>query len=211
MKKIHLLTTVLLLASTACNNAKKEEGTTAKDSSTQQAAAPAPDSATMMKNWQAYMTPGDMHKMMASWDGNWSCTVSSWMQPGTPPVTSKATAVNKMVLGGRYQASTFTGSFNGMPFEGMGTLAYDNAKKLFISTWVDNMGTGVMKMEGPWDPAKKSMELKGTMVDPSSGKDVTARETFTEKDANTQVMTMFAPGPDGKEFKTMEIIFTRNK
>lgn len=27
-----------------------------------------------------------------------------------------------------------------MPFEGISTLGYDNAKKTFFSTWIDNMG-----------------------------------------------------------------------
>jgi hypothetical protein len=35
-----------------------------------------------------------------------------------------------------------------MPFEGISTLGYDNAKKTFFSTWIDNMGTGMMVMEG---------------------------------------------------------------
>jgi hypothetical protein len=30
-------------------------------------------------------------------------------------------------------------------------------------------------------------------------------------DDNNQIMEMFGPGPDGKEFKMMEIKFTRKK
>lgn len=214
MKRIFVLLATVLLFAAACNNAKKEEAAAGKKDSTAtsaaQAAAPV-DSATMMKNWQAYMTPGDMHKMVASWDGNWTCAVTSWMQPGAPPMTNGGTATNKMILGGRYQSSYFKGSFEGMPFEGMGTLGYDNAKKIFISTWVDNMGTGVMKLEGPWDAATKSMELKGIMIDPGTGKEAPVRETFVINDDNTQTMAMYAKGPDGKEFKTMEIVFKRAK
>jgi Protein of unknown function (DUF1579) len=46
-----------------------------------------------------------------------------------------------MILGGRYQQSTTKGSFNNMPFEGISLLGYDNAKKVFMNSWVDNMGT----------------------------------------------------------------------
>ena len=164
-----------------------------------------------MKAWMAYMTPGDPHKMMAKWDGEWTGEVTMWMAPGAAPSKNTSTAINKMILGGRYQVSNHKGNFNGMPFEGMGTLAYANAKKVFLSTWIDNMGTGVMNMEGPWDEATKSITLKGKMIDPTTGKEVTAKETFRILDDNTQVMEMYAPAPDGKEFKTMEIKFTRKK
>ena len=169
------------------------------------------DSATMTKNRMAYSTPGDMHKMIKSWDGSWTGEVTSWYAPGTPPQKSKSTAVNKTIMGGRYQVSNFTGKMMGMPFEGMGTLAYDNAKKVFISTWIDNMGTGLMKMEGPWDEATKSMILTGRCVDPGSGtgKEMTLREVFKVIDDKTQMMTMYGPGPDGNEYKMMEIKMTK--
>jgi hypothetical protein len=58
-----------------------------------------------------------------------------------------ATCTNTMILGGRYQQSMIKGNMMGMPFEGMGLLGYDNAQKLFYSTWVDNMGTGCYDYE----------------------------------------------------------------
>jgi hypothetical protein len=161
-----------------------------------------------MKAWQDYMTPGDVHKMIASSDGTWNEEITMWMTPGAPPSKSTATAENKMILGGRYQQSTTTGSFNGMPFEGQNLLAYDNAKKVFLSTWIDNMGTGMMEMQGTWDNASKTINFTGTAVDPMTGKDMNIRETFTLVDNNTQMMDMYAT-QDGKEYKTMEIKFTR--
>lgn len=173
--------------------------------------APAPDSATMMKNWEAYMTPGDIHKMMASWDGTWESENTSWMAPGAPPQVSKGTSVNKMAMGGRYQISNHKGNMMGQPFEGMSMTGYDNAKKIFVSTWIDNMGTGIMKMEGPWDEATKSMTLTGKCVDPMTGggKEMELREVFRIIDDKTQTMEMYGPGPDGKEFKMMVLKFTK--
>jgi hypothetical protein len=161
-----------------------------------------------MKAWQDYMTPGDVHKMIAASDGTWNEDVTIWMAPDAPPSKSTATAVNKMIMGGRYQESTSTGSFNGMPFEGKNLLAYDNAKKVFLSTWIDNMGTGMMEMQGTWDAATKTINFTGTIVEPMTGKDMNIRETFTLVDNNTQMMTTYATH-DGKEYKSMEIKFTR--
>jgi hypothetical protein len=93
----------------------------------------------------------------------------------------------------------------GMPFEGIGTLAYDNAKKEFISTWVDNMGTGVMVLTGNWDEGNKTLSLKGDCTDPGTGKDMQIRETLKVVDDKHQVMEMYMTQAGGKEFKTMEI------
>lgn len=164
-----------------------------------------------IKAWVDYMTPGDMHKMVASWDGAWEGEVIMWMAPGAPPSKNTATMTNKMALGGRYQLSNYSGSFEGMPFEGMSILCYDNIKKVFESVWIDNMGTGVMHLQGPWDAATKTMTLTGNMLDPMTGKEITMKETFTIIDENTQLMQMYAPAPGGGEFKTMEIKLTRKK
>jgi len=225
MKHFLIAACILSLTAIGCNDASKTETTATTtdtlasssdkmdDASTMNTTAPAPelDSATMMKNWQEYSMPTAPHQMMASWNGTWNGDVTMWHAPGAPPQTSKATAVNKMAMGGRYQVANHTGNMMGMPFEGMSTLAYDNAKKKFISTWIDNMGTGMMVLEGPWDEATKTMTLTGKCVDPSAGngREMNVRETFKIVDANNQVMEMYGPGPDGKEFKMMEIKFTR--
>jgi hypothetical protein len=167
----------------------------------------------MAKNWEEYMTPAKEHKMMASWDGTWTGQVSLWNSPGQPPTQSTTTVINKMVLGGRYQQANFTGDMMGMPFEGMSTLAFDNAKKEFVSTWIDNMGTGMMVSTGKWDAATKSVTFRGKTVDPTAGngKEVELREVFKVIDNDHQAMEMYSMDPSGKEFKSMEIKFTRNK
>lgn len=165
---------------------------------------------SMMKAWADYMTPGQPHKMMAKWDGKWKEDVTFWMQPGAPPTKSTATVVNKMIMGGRYQQSIHTGTMMGQPFEGQGTLAWDNARKMLISTWIDNMGTGIMYLEGPWDSTSNSATLKGKTTDPSTGKEMDIKQTFTVVNDNTQKLEMFMT-QDGKEFKNMEIMLTRTK
>jgi len=163
-----------------------------------------------MKSWEEYSTPGDVHKMIAKWDGKWKSDVTMWMQPGAPPTKSTGTCVNKMVMGGRFQQSTHTGTMMGKPFEGQGTLAWDNARKMVINTWIDNMGTGIMYMEGTWDEASKSATLKGKMTDPATSKEMDVKEIFTVVNDNTQKLEMFMT-QEGQEFKTMEIMFTRAK
>lgn len=162
------------------------------------------------KVWMEYATPGEVHKMIAKSDGEWAGTVTHWMAPGEDGMKSECTATNKMIMDGRYQITEFKGNFMGMPFEGMGTLAYDNAKKVFINTWIDNMGTGLMTMQGSWNEKTNSISFKGKMVDPTTGGDLEVREVFTIKNDKTQTIEMYSPSPDGKgEFKTMEIVLNR--
>jgi hypothetical protein len=84
-----------------------------------------------MKKWMDYMTPGDMQKMLAGYDGNWSEDITLWMDPKQPPTKSTGTAENKMILGGRYQQENITGSFAGTPYEAECIMGYDNMKKVF--------------------------------------------------------------------------------
>jgi len=162
-----------------------------------------------MKAWMAYMTPGPMQQMLAKSNGNWKGEVTMWMDPTQPPTKSTATCTNTMILGDRYQESVSKGDMNGMPFEGHGIVGYDNAKKVFVSTWIDNMGTGVMYMEGHWDEANKTIHFSGRMVDPMVGKETRVREEFKIIDENTQLMEMYNT-MNGKEVKSMEIKFTRS-
>jgi hypothetical protein len=213
MKQITItLCAAIILIS--CNNTTTAENNNTSDSNSVSSTSTnnaMPDSATMMRNWQAYMTPGEPHKMMASWNGTWTGDITMWMAPGEPPIKSTGTAKNRMVFGDRYQISENTGDFMGMPLNGMSLLAYDNIKKAFISTWIDNFGTGVLVMEGPWDSTTKTITLTGKMVDPGRGKEINVRETFRVVDENNTVMEMYGDGPDGKEMKTMEIKYRRNK
>ncbi|CAM2802959.1 hypothetical protein DRF59_05555 [Chryseobacterium flavum] len=192
---------------TAANSTDKADSTAAKPE------WKPVDSATAMKAWMEYSTPGEMHKMLAKSDGAWTGETTMWMENGGKPMMSKSETTNKMMYDGRYQISNHKGNFMGMPFEGMSIVGYDNSKKKFISTWIDNMGTGIMHGEGEWNPSTKSVEFKGKMTDPSRpGKDCDFREVFTFVDDNTQKLEMYGPdSKTGKEYKTMEIKYTRKK
>jgi len=172
---------------------------------------PMPDSATMMKNWQMYMTPGEVHKMMATWAGTWNGDISMWMVPGAPEQKTTGTLVNKMIMNGLYLQGTNSGMMMGMPFSGLSTTAYDIHRKEFVNTWIDNMGSGIMVLKGPWDEATKTATMKGKTTDPGTTKDMEVKETFKVIDDNNHQMEMFIIMPDGKEFKTMSIKYTRKK
>jgi hypothetical protein len=98
-----------------------------------------------------------------------------------------------------------------MPFEGRSTMAYDNHKKIFVTSWIDNMSSGIMTGEGPWDEATKTITIKGKMMNAEAKSEVDYRQVMKIIDANNQFMEMYGTGPDGNEVKFFEIKYTRGK
>ena len=163
-----------------------------------------------MKAYQDFMTPGAMHKWMAKLNGTWEADIISYMNP-TNPDKSKATNVTKTIMNGLYSVGDYTGNMMGMPFQGHSMMGYDNAKKVFVNTWVDNMGSGIIFMTGTYDDATKTLHLKGKQTNPMNGADVDIREEMKIIDDNSYTLIMYGAGMDGKEIKFMEGTFKRKK
>ena len=153
--------------------------------------------------------PGPAHKAIADLAGTWDAEVTMYMGP--TPEKSKGTSENRLVLGGRWVEQRFTSEMMGRPFEGLGYTGYDNFKKKYVGTWMDNMTTAVMVSEGTFDAAGKVMTSTSTMDDFMTGKPTLVRMTSTIVDADNHRFEMFGPGPDGKEMKQMEIHYRRRK
>jgi hypothetical protein len=159
------------------------------------------------------ISPGPQHKQMARMAGNWTYTIQLWMEPGKPPTEANGAMHSEMILDGRYVQSTWTGDMMGMPFEGHGLDAYDNMAGRYTSTWVDNMGTGIMVMTGSCDDTAKVCKMvSGETKDPMSGQMVTTRSVVTWTDEDHFKNEMFTKySATGNEVKSIEIVATRKK
>lgn len=212
MKKLTTTLVLVTLCFVSCKKEVKTEVVTTKDSDTiktEEPIAEAPvDSVAEMKAWQAYATPGAPHKLMADEVGTWNCDMTFWYEPNGKPEKASSVANVKMILGGRYQEANYQGKIMGSPFEGKSTLAYNNVSKEYTTTFIDNMGTGMMVASGKYDEATKSMELKGEVVNPVSGKKTPYREVYTIVDPTTRKMEMFDT-KNGSEYKSMEIVMKK--
>jgi hypothetical protein len=164
--------------------------------------------AEMMAKWTAFATPGEAHHLLDPKVGQWTMKVIMYM-PGAPPMESTGTSEMKWILDGRYLEDTTEGSFQGMPFHGRGLTAYDNLKKTYVTSWVDNMGTGISTGEGTWDAASKSFRYSAETPDVLADKYVPARTVETLVDADHWTVESFSAGPDGKEMKMMRIEYAR--
>lgn len=170
--------------------------------------APGMDPAAMEAMMKA-MSPGEPHKLLARYAGDWTFTNKMWMDPSQPPTESSGTMRGETILDGRYVQATWKGNMMGMPFEGRGIHGYDNLSKQYVSSWVDNMATGIMYSTGSCDAAGKKCEDKGDMMDPMTGQKSYMRSVTNWTSDKSFTMEMYGPGPSGQEVKMMEFVVTK--
>ena len=170
---------------------------------------PAMDEKAMMEMMQKAATPGDAHRKLEPMVGTFDAKVKMWMDPSKPAEESTGVSENTWVLGNRFIETKHSGTFMGQPFSGIGYTGYDNVSKKYVGTWMDTASTGVMTSTGAM--AGNVMTATATMSDPMTGKtsNATMKTTVTDKDHHT--MEMWGPGPDGKNYRMMEITYTRKK
>jgi len=175
-----------------------------------------PSEAEMMAMMTELAKPSENHKLMEGLVGTWSYKVKWWMSPEAAPSESTGTSVGRAVMGGRYFISDHTGKMEmpgpdgkmmEMEFKGMAVEGYDNVKKKFVSTWIDNMGTGIMNLEGTYDADAKTFTYNGE-YEPMPGMKTRMREVIKVTDKNHRTFEFFEDR-GGKEVRTMEINYTR--
>jgi hypothetical protein len=187
---------------------------------TSSVAAPSgqPNMQEMMKQMMEMSKLNENHKVLTDLDGNWNYTIKFWMNPdpNAPPQQSKGAATRKSVMGGRFvvmdvsgkmQMPGEDGKMKDMQFKGMGVEGYDNVKKKFVSSWIDNMGTGIQFSDGTYDPATKTLTYTSEM-EPVPGMKTPVREVIKVADNNHMTLEWYE-NHGGQEKKTMEINYTR--
>jgi hypothetical protein len=195
-----------------------------KASAAAQSTAPGQMSAADMQKMMAQMMEmsklNENHKALANLDGTWNCDVKMWMDGDTSkkPDVSKSTAVRKSIMDGRFSMMDVTGKMEmpgpdgkkkEMTFKGMGVDGYDNVKKKFVGTWIDNMGTGIMLAEGNYDPATKTFTYTSE-VEMMPGMKTQVREVIKIVDNDHHTFEWYE-NRGGQDVKTMEINYTRKK
>lgn len=169
-----------------------------------------PEMQKQMELTKMRMAPGEAHKALEAFVGKWNYTGKFWMKPGDAAQEMVGTAENTLIYGGRFLKQTFEGPWMGEHFEGLGFTGYDNVREEYMTVWLDSMGTGMMTVTGQYDAATKTLNQSGKNSCPMSGeKDHFCRSEWTVTDADKNTYTSYALAPDGKEFKMMEINYTR--
>ena len=160
---------------------------------------------------EAYMkagTPGAPHQRLSAQSGTYDIKIKAWHEPGTPPTEDLGTAIRSMLLGDRVQLEELTTTMMGMPYSGHGMTGYDNGTKKYWATWNDNMSTGLMVSEGTCDD-QGACTFTGTWNDPVTKKVARYRMMSKWTSPTTEIFTMYGPDRKGKDYKMMEITYTK--
>lgn len=178
------------------------------------------DMQKMMAQMMEFSKPGENHKLLADMAGTWSYNIKTWMNPdpNAPPQQSTGTATRKPIMDGRYfvfevngkmQMPGPNGKMKDVNFKGMSIEGYDNVKKKFVATWIDNTGTGIEFSAGTYDPATKTFTYNSEM-EPMPGIKTQVREVIKIVDNNHHTLEWYE-NRGGTEAKTLEINYTRKK
>jgi hypothetical protein len=174
------------------------------------AAQPAGPDAASMEAYTKAATPGAQHARLTRLAGHWTTQVKAWFVPGQPAAESTGTMDIAPILGGRYVEAVHKGQMMGQLFEGREIDGYDNVAGQYVSSWIDNGGTGVLMLTGQADASGKVVTMTGDFVDPATHKKMTYKGVSTLVDDDTMRYESYMVA-GGKEAKIMEILAKRAK
>ena len=208
MKAMVLMATALLLAATAVLT----DYSFAQDEHDRQKAQP--DRATSDTDAQVarlvqYAMPGERHKLLERMAGRWNIAIKYRMNSAAPVVKSQGTCVRKWILGGRFLLEEFDGGSLGLPYKGLAIYGYDSFAKKYTSAWLDTMSTAITTNLGSCQDACREISFEGRHGDPWTGVIRPSHGITRFVNENQHVLELHEPDNTGKEFKILEIVYTR--
>ncbi len=159
---------VATLIAVAPSFAQNQPASPAVASSPVAAPSGQPDSAEMMKQMMELAKLNENHQLLADLAGTWNYTVKFWPAHGAgiqrhrrQEIDDGRTLPYGMDVTGKMQMHGPDGKMKDMTFKGMRIEDYDNVKKKFVGTWVDNTGTGIVMSGGDYGVATKTSTYTG--------------------------------------------------
>ncbi|UCC80757.1 MAG: DUF1579 domain-containing protein [Candidatus Zixiibacteriota bacterium] len=169
-----------------------------------------PEQKEMMELMMKYGTPGEGHKLLEAFIGEWNVTARWRSSPDAPVDESEGTSRVYWILDGRYLMEKYNGRMGEIPFEGMGIVGYDIYAEEYNSLWIDSYSTGFFMQTGTANEDGTIITLRGTYDDFYTGqKDKKSKTVLKIIDKNKHTTEMFDTTPDGKEYGSMELTYTR--
>ncbi len=161
--------------------------------------------------WTKYMMPGDIHKKLEQYIGNFEMEITMNMAEGVDPVIIKVYSVHKMILGGRFLEMTQSGDMMGMPYHSITTMGFNNSDNNYSLTTITNMGTGTLYVSGLQEKGTQSVQLQGKLSNPINGQSIAIRQAVHFIDADNMLIENFDKESGSEEKKTVAYRYTRIK
>lgn len=168
----------------------------------------AQDAAAMMEAYAQATRPGEQHKKLEPFVGEWRTTTRAWVAPGAEPIVTDGKARKSWDLDGRFIREELAGSSPVGPYTGVGYLGFDNASKLYQGVWLSSMSTGMITYTGSMSDDGKTLTARGTEGDPITGGTLEFEMTLTI-DSPDQHTLAFWYLIEGERMKAFEIVHER--
>ena len=167
------------------------------------------DAESQIETLTRYAMRGKEHELLGRLAGTWDTVTRYWAKPGDEPVEAKGTSTRKWILDGRFLMEELDAGNLALPFRGVGLFGYDAFEKKYNSAWVDSMNTSITANLGTYDKATDAVSFSGLYKDPWTGMKKPERGVTRFLSQDKHVLELYLTEPDGKEFKTLEITYTR--
>jgi hypothetical protein len=164
----------------------------------------------MMELVEKYAAPGENHKHLDYFVGEWESQVKMFGDPGTEPITHRQEITVKWILGKRYLHAHLRGELMGKSYDAFVYTGYDNYNKKYFGIQLSTMDTGYFISSGTLDKSGKIRTETGTM-DEVTGEKTNVKAVTTLMDRNKYKYEFYSLDAEGKEAKGMEIIYYRKK
>lgn len=153
------------------------------------------------------LTP--FHHRLLQMAGPWREETKVWSHPGAEPTVSLAVREGRPMMDGRYVQMSVMGDSKMGHFEAQSLIGWDNLKKIYVKTWYDNIGTGILVLEGTLDEEKNIIEFRGMTIDPKTRMPVPVRQVLNMSNPQLHILEVYTEFK-GKEYKAMEIRSSRS-
>lgn len=149
---------------------------------------------------------GDEHRRLAALAGQWRVKQSLWLVAGQPPQLDTGAARFTPVLGGRHLRQDLRIE-SSAPFRGLGYMGYDNATGGYYASWMDTNFTGILLLQGDYNPVDKAYRLHGDMSG-EGGERIPTREELHMVDSKHFVVRYYETR-HGQEALVVELEYSR--
>ncbi len=165
----------------------------------------------MVQLWKEMATPGENHKHLEYFVGEWESSQKIWTEPGSEPMLGSQDIRVKSLFGGRFTEAyiKFKREFFGVNIEGIVITGYDNYKKEFVSVTFGNDGTGFLLMHGTLDKSGKVRTDYGQVDDYLTSEKVKIKAVTTLVNKDKYTYELYQLDAKGNEIKYMEITYLR--
>ncbi|MFY9341881.1 MAG: DUF1579 family protein [Planctomycetota bacterium] len=119
----------------------------------------------LLQKAQQLSVPGDQHALLGTLAGDWDVVVRTHA-PGKAATEDRGSLRCSPILGGRWCVLNFTLTLQGASVEAVQILGFDTLRKLWTSSWRDELATWAVDATGPVSAERpRVLALAGTLVD----------------------------------------------